>query len=94
MCFTYLLVIQRFRFIDRLVPQDKLEEEVNKLAETITSKSELVIRLLKKTINMGMNSELHSSLAYEKGNFALCFGTEDIIEGIDAFISKRNPQFK
>ena len=85
---------ERIGLVDRLVPQDKLEEEVNKLAGTIASKSQLVIRLLKKTINLGMNSDLRSGLAYEKGNFALCFGTEDVVEGIDAFFSKRKPQFK
>jgi len=85
---------EKIGLIDRLVPQDKLEEEVNKLAGTIASKSQLIIRLLKKTINLGMNSDMRSSLAYEKGNFALCFGTEDVIEGIDAFFSKRKPQFK
>lgn len=85
---------ERIGLVDRLVPQDKLEEEVNKLAGTIASKSPLAIRLLKKTINLGMNSDLRSGLAYEKGNFALCFGSEDVVEGIDAFFSKRKPQFK
>ncbi|MBN1849679.1 MAG: enoyl-CoA hydratase/isomerase family protein [Deltaproteobacteria bacterium] len=85
---------EKIGFVDRLFPQDKLEEEVSKIAETIASKSPLITRLLKKTINMGMNSDLRSGLAYEKVNFALCFGTEDMIEGIDAFFSKRKPEFK
>jgi enoyl-CoA hydratase len=85
---------EKIGLIDRVFPQDKLEEEVNKIAGTIASKSALVMKILKKTINLGMNSDLPSGLAYEKSNFALCFGTEDIVEGIDAFISKRKPQFK
>lgn len=85
---------ERIGLIDRMVPQDKLEEEVGKLAATIASKSRVVMKLLKKAINEGMNTDLRSGLAIEKGNFALCFGTEDVREGIDAFMTKRKPQFK
>jgi len=80
--------------VDKVVPQDRLEEEVEQLAETIASKSPLIISLVKKVINKGMYSDLSAGLAYEKTNFALCFATEDHTEGITAFLEKRKPQFK
>ncbi len=84
---------ERIGWIDRMVPQAELEEAVTRLAETIASKSSLIQRILKKTINNGLNTDLQSGLACEKANFALCFDTEDIREGIDAFRNKRKAQF-
>ncbi|TAK29463.1 MAG: crotonase [Chloroflexota bacterium] len=85
---------ERIGLVDSVVPVEKLEAEVNQLAEAIASKSPLVLRLLKKTINRGMYTDLAAGLSYEKGNFALCFATEDKAEGVEAFLGKRKPQFK
>jgi len=85
---------ERIGLVDKVVPVDKLEETVNQLAETITSKSPLIISLVKKVINRGMYTDLAAGLSYEKGNFSLCFATEDHNEGITAFLEKRKPEFK
>ena len=85
---------ERIGLVDKVVPQDKLEEEVNQLAESIASKSPLITRLAKKAINTGMYTDLAAGLAYEKGYFALCFSTEDFREGVDAFMEKRKPMFE
>ncbi len=85
---------ERISLVDRVVPPEKLGEEVNQLAETIASKSPLIIKLAKKAINRGMYTDLAAGLAYEKANFALCFATEDRTEGVTAFLEKRKPQFK
>ena len=82
------------KLVDKVVPQDTLEVEVEQLAETIASKSPLILQLVKKVINIGMYTELAAGLAYEKGNCALCFATEDHMEGITAFMEKRKPEFK
>ena len=80
--------------VDKVVAQDALEEEVRQLAETIASKSPLIMKLAKKVINRGMYTDLAAGLAYEKANIALCFATEDHAEGIAAFLEKRKPEFK
>lgn len=85
---------ERIGLVDKVVSRDKLEETVNQLAETIASKSPLMIKLLKKAITRGMYTDLAAGLSYEKDNFALCFATEDHNEGIDAFLNKRKPEFK
>ena len=85
---------ERLGIVDKVVPPDKLEEEVEQLAETIASKSPIIIKLVKRTINRGMYTDLAAGLAYEKSNFALCFATEDHTEGITAFLEKRKPEFK
>lgn len=85
---------ERIGLVDKVVPQDSLEETVNQLAATIVSKSPLIISLVKKVINRGMYTDLAAGLSYEKGNFSLCFATEDHEEGITAFLEKRKPEFK
>ena len=85
---------ERIGLVDKVVPQDKLEETVNELAETIASKSPVIMALVKKTINRGMYTDLAAGLDYEKSNFCLCFATVDHIEGITAFLEKRRPDFK
>jgi len=85
---------EKLGVVDKVVPPERLGEEVEQLAETIASKSPLIIKLVKKAINKGMYTDLAAGLAYEKANFALCFATEDRIEGVTAFLEKRKPQFK
>ena len=85
---------ERIGLADKVVPLDKLDEAVNELAETIASKSPLIISLIKKVINRGMYADLAAGLSCEKANFSLCFATKDHEEGIIAFLEKRKPEFK
>ncbi len=85
---------ERIGLVDKVVPQDKLEETVNQLAETIASKSPVIIRFVKEAMNRGMYTDLVTGLNYEKGYFSLCFATKDQQEGIAAFLEKRKPEFK
>ncbi|MDY7018839.1 MAG: enoyl-CoA hydratase-related protein [Chloroflexota bacterium] len=84
----------RIGLVDKVVPMDKLEETVNQLAETIASKSPLIMSIAKKTMNRGMYTDLAAALSYERSNFAFCFSTEDQKEGAGAFLGKRTPEFK
>ncbi|MGV8056621.1 MAG: enoyl-CoA hydratase-related protein [Smithellaceae bacterium] len=80
--------------VDRVVPPEDLNTVVNGLAENIARKSPLTIRLVKKTIDAGMRTDLASGLCQERANLCLCFATEDCAEGISAFLEKRAPKFK
>ena len=85
---------QRIGLIDKVVPPDELESTVTELAETIASKSPVIMRLLKKVVTRGMYTNLPDGLSYDKSTFSLCFATEDHYEGITAFLEKRQPDFK
>ena len=84
----------RLGLVNRVVPPENLEAETRQLAETIASKSPLIISLIKKTMNRGMYTDLAAGLSYERANFALLFASEDNKEGINAFLEKRPPEFK
>ena len=85
---------ERIGLVDKVMPMDKLGETVNQLAETIASKSPLIMSTAKKTINRGMYTDLAAGLSYERSNFAFCFSTENQKEGAAAFLGKRTPEFK
>lgn len=85
---------ERIGLVDRVVSPDKLEPTVKELADAIASKSPVIMKLLKKSINKGMYSDMAAGLSYEKANWSLCFGTADSMEGLSAFLEKRKAEFK
>lgn len=85
---------ERIGLVDKVVPHDKLEQTVNELVQSIMSKSPLILKLAKKSLNKGIYTDLAAGLSIERGNFILCFATEDQKEGIAAFLDKRKPIFK
>jgi enoyl-CoA hydratase len=84
---------ERIGLVNKVVPFEKLENTVMELAQTLMSKSPVVMEITKKTVNRSMYTDLAAGLAYELSNFALCFSTEDTKEGIKAFLEKRIPNY-
>ena len=62
--------------------------------KTIISKAPIAVKYAKACINKGMEVSLEYGLVYERNMIGLCLATEDGIEGINAFIEKRKPDFK
>jgi enoyl-CoA hydratase len=54
----------------------------------------LAIRLAKLALNASARVDLDSGLLIETLAQALCFGSEDKVEGASAFLEKRKPKFK
>jgi enoyl-CoA hydratase len=48
----------------------------------------------KKAINSGSEMELQKALLLEKKLISLCFDSDDRVEGMKAFLEKREPDFK
>jgi len=72
----------------------KLEDEVLKLAETITSKSNKIVKIGKKAFYKQLEMPLDK--AYKFTSKVMCENmmTLDAKEGISAFLEKRNPKWK
>jgi enoyl-CoA hydratase len=64
------------------------------LAEVIAGKAPLAVRAAKLAVLQGYESGLEAGLAYERKATALLFASEDMKEGVDAFLGKRKPKFK
>jgi enoyl-CoA hydratase/carnithine racemase len=78
--------------VNRVVADDKVEEEAYATARRIAAGAPLVARWHKKFINRLMNERPLSDEEYDE-SFA-CFGTEDYRIGRDAFLAKKKPAFK
>lgn len=84
---------ERIGLVNKVVPQERLKEEVMSLARNIAEKSPFIIRMAKKAINGSSESTLNMGLAYEAMAESLCFSTDDRKEGMSAFFEKRKPKF-
>ena len=79
--------------VNRAVPKDKLMDEVMALAETIASKSPLVLKLLKRTLRDGGDMPLSAAIGHEQAVISLVLDSRDAHEGCSAFLEKRQPAF-
>jgi len=84
----------RIGLVNRVVPLDQLMPVVKALAEKIATKSPAALKIAKAAVNRGLQTGLESGLAYERELYSLSLSLEDKIEGVNAFIEKREPQFK
>ena len=79
---------------NKVVPPDKLMEEVMKIAKEIASKGRVSLRGAKQAINCGINVDLATGCGIEIDAFALCMSSKDAKEGTTAFLEKRKAEFK
>jgi len=80
--------------VDRVIPPEKLEDEVRKFALKLSEKPPLALLAAKYAIQLGMEGNIWHGQALESTLFGLTFSTEDLIEGVTAFMEKRKPKFK
>ena len=80
--------------VSRIVPADKLIEEVTALATTIAAMPAVALKMIKHAVDHGINMDLNSALIYEGESFMLSYTSEDGREGLRAFVEKRKPNYK
>ena len=79
--------------VNHVVPMDELDELVGKMAGKIATKSPIALHMAKAAMNNGVQADLRTGLDFEARCFSLCFGSEDRVEGTNAFMEKRKPHF-
>ena len=84
---------ERAGLVSRIVPADKLMDEVLAVASAICALSGPSVALAKDSVNRAFESGLKDGVAYERRLFHSLFATDDQKEGMDAFLSKRAPAF-
>jgi len=84
----------RFGIVNRVCKPEELMNEARATAGEIAKKGPVAVALAKRVINDACNSTLTEGLANERKAFPECFRTEDIREGLAAFLEKRPAQFK
>ncbi|MGC9148783.1 MAG: 3-hydroxyacyl-CoA dehydrogenase/enoyl-CoA hydratase family protein [Sulfolobales archaeon] len=80
--------------VDYIAPPEKLLDEARRIALKLSEKPPIALMAAKHAINVGLETNIWTGLAYESSLFGLLFSTEDVIEGVSAFLEKRKPKFK
>ncbi len=81
----------RIGLVNKVVPHEKLLDAAEEIARKIMSKAPLAIDLIKSSINKDM---LPEGVAFTTQGNLYFFQTEDLQEGVEAFLQKRKPQFR
>ena len=84
----------RYGLVNRVVPAAELRTQARQMAEKLAAKPPIAIQQAKAAINAGINMDLANGCRYENEAFSLTFATEDKIEGMKAFLEKREAKFK
>jgi enoyl-CoA hydratase len=85
---------EKHGLVNRVVPIEAYLDEARKLAMQIAQKGPVSTRLAKDAILKAFDTPLEEGLQFERRNFYLLFSTEDMKEGMTAFVEKRPPHFK
>ncbi|WP_316151621.1 enoyl-CoA hydratase [Cupriavidus sp. BIC8F] len=85
---------ERSGLVSRVVPADKLLDEVLAAAETIAGFSLPVVMMIKESVNTAYETTLAEGVHFERRLFHATFASEDQKEGMAAFIEKRSPNFQ
>jgi enoyl-CoA hydratase len=80
--------------VNRVVPQGQHLNEAIKLAQEVAERPPVAVRLGKDAVLAAFETSLEEGLTIERKNFFLLFATEDMREGMQAFIEKRKADFK
>jgi|LSQX01.3.fsa_nt_gb enoyl-CoA hydratase len=83
----------RLGIINRIVPAGTLLEAAKKLAEKLAKKPPIALTMIKSAVNIGINLDLERAFEHEAKCFAVLFNTDDLREGVKAFIEKRPADF-
>ena len=84
----------RMGLVSRVVPQDQLMAESDKLMKVIVSKGPAALALTIEAVDRGLETSLEEGLRIEADAFGLVASTQDMKEGLNAFLEKRPANFK
>ena len=80
-------------FITELVTAERLIPRVQELAATIAANAPLSVRLIKQQLRRSWEVDLETTLQSEIDGVMTCRASEDMGEGLRAFVEKRKPRW-
>ncbi len=84
----------RIGLVNRVVPDGELLKQTLGFAKKIASKSRVTISLCQRAIHEGFSLPLREGLALEAELFSKAAESQDMREGLQAFVEKRQPKFQ
>lgn len=83
---------KRCGIVSKIFPAEVVVDEAVKLAEKIAENSALAVAMAKESVNAAFEMPLRQGLLFERKLFYSTFATNDLKEGMRAFIEKRPPK--
>jgi enoyl-CoA hydratase/carnithine racemase len=83
----------RLGLVSRVVPDERLDAEVDALAGRLAALSPAALRLGKEAVYTMAEMEYGGALRYLRESIVLAATTDDAREGIQAFLDKRDPKW-
>lgn len=80
--------------LDEIVPAVELRSRTLEIAGTMADKSPSTLALAKRALRAALEMPLSAGLEQERDLFALAFATDDKVEGVQAFLEKRKPEWR
>lgn len=84
----------RIGLVNKVVPHDELMNEAEKMARTIMSRGPLAVRASIEAVMSGSEMPFEEGQFLEATLFGLLAASEDMKEGMSAFLEKRKAEFK
>ena len=74
--------------VDRVVPDAEVHEQAHSWAQRLARGPAFALRAAKEAVDSGMETDLETGLAIERGRFAGLFATDDREIGMRSFIEE------
>jgi enoyl-CoA hydratase len=85
---------ERIGLVNHVVPRGELMNEAIKLAQTILKNGPLAVAAALEAVRRGLELPLEAALRLESGFFGILASSEDMHEGLQAFLEKRPANFQ
>lgn len=76
-----------------VVDQERLEERASEVAGGFLGGAPVAQMFIKQALSRSSELSFEEAIAWEGQSQAICLGTDDHREGVDAFLEKRRPRF-
>jgi len=80
--------------VTRLAPEDGWLDAALELAAEVAERPPLAVRLAKQAVLAAEETAMSAGLDQERRLYELAMATEDRVEGMNAFVEKRKPEFR
>ena len=84
----------RIGLVNKVVPDGQAIKAAEELARKIMANAPIAVEMAKDAIEIGKDLPLENAVQYSQKNCVTCFSTEDMKEGMIAFLEKRKANFK
>jgi enoyl-CoA hydratase/carnithine racemase len=85
---------ERLGLVNEVADEGEWRELAMELAQRIARRPPIAVRLAKQAVLAADETGLAAGLEHERRLYEIAMATEDRIEGMDAFLEKRRPEFK